>query len=384
MSPTKQIAVLFVLGAAATGVYMNWELLAKDAGSSPSNQRTANERAVGVETAPVSLRVIETIVEAVGTTRAVRSVRISPQSSGRIEEVGFRDGQIVKSNAVLLRLDSEIQRADLAEAEARLKEATSAERRSVALKRTSAVSEATVERLVAEMEIAKANRDRAAKQLQERVVRAPFAGSIGFTSVEKGSLVKEGDVIAVLDDLSSVEVEFSVPEGWFGKFKIGNPFQARAAAYKERVFRGTVVAVDTRIDDISRAFKVRGVIANDDLALPAGMFLHVSLVLDGTETISVPEEAVVVEGEKAFVFVAAKLDDSGKARVERREVMLGRRSFGYVEITEGVAVDELVVVRGVQKVRNGSLVQTAAGKRGPAKRPGPAPGSDENGPSPAS
>jgi len=380
MSLIRQVFIILVIAGVAAGGYFGWQYYeaanaAKSAGAG-GKPGAGKGGGVAVETAAATMRQIDTIAEAVGTTRAVRSVEITPLTSGRIVKVGFKAGEPVQPNAVLLQLDSDIQRADLAEAEAKLKEATSALKRSTILKRSSAVSEATFDRLVAEAEIAKADRDRAAKHLRERIVRAPFAGVIGLTSVEPGARVKDGDVIAVLDDLSSVEVEFSAPETLFGTLKIGDEVQARAAPFPGRVFTGTIAAVDTRIDDVSRAFKVRGLIANEDKALPAGMFVHVSIVLDGAEALAIPEEAVVVDGSRTFVFAVVSGKDGKSKRVQQRQVTLGRRSYGYVEVKSGIAAGEHVVVRGVQKVRDGAPVRIAgenkkAGK--PADKPAKTP-----------
>jgi len=376
MSLIRQVIIILVIAGVAAGGYYGWQYY--EAANAPKSAKGGGKpgggkgRSVTVEVAPAAMRKIDTIAEAVGTTRAVRSVEITPLSSGRVIKVGFKAGEPVQPNAVLLQLDSDIQRADLAEAEAKLKEATSALKRSTILKRSSAVSEAALDKLVAEAEIAKADRDRAAKHLRERVIRAPFAGVIGLTSVEPGARVKDGDVIAVLDDLSSVEVEFSAPETLFGTLRIGDEVQARAAPFPGRVFTGTIAAVDTRIDNVSRAFKVRGLIANEDKALPAGMFVHVSIVLDGAEALSIPEEAVVVDGSRTFVFAVVSGKDGKSKRVQQRQVSLGRRSYGFVEVKSGIAAGEAVVIRGVQKVRDGAPVQIAGeGKKSgkPAKKP---------------
>ena len=376
MSLIRQVIIILVIAGVAAGGYYGWQYY--EAANAPKSAKAGGKPGggkgggVSVEVAAATMRKIDTIAEAVGTTRAVRSVEITPLSSGRIVKVGFKAGEPVEPNAILLQLDSDIQRADLAEAEAKLKEADSALKRSAILKRSSNVSEAAFDRLVAQAEIAKADRDRAAKHLRERIVRAPFAGVIGLTTVEPGARVKDGDVIAVLDDLSSVEVEFSAPETLFGTLKIGDEVQARAAPFPGRVFTGTIAAVDTRIDDISRAFKVRGLIANEDKALPAGMFVHVSIVLDGTDALAIPEEAVVVDGSRSFVFAVVSGKDGKSKRVQQRQVSLGRRSYGFVEVKSGIAAGEEVVIRGVQKVRDGAPVQIAGqGKKSgkPADKP---------------
>ncbi|MEK9723501.1 MAG: efflux RND transporter periplasmic adaptor subunit, partial [Rhodospirillaceae bacterium] len=222
MNIIKQVAVLIVIGAIAAGGYYGWEKYGNASAGKAEGPKRKGPPVIGVEVAKAEMRKIDTIVEAVGTTRAVRSINVTPLSSGRVVEVGFKAGEPVKANDVLLRLDAEVQRANLTEAEAKLKEANSALKRSSILQRQKAVSEAALERLVAQAEIAKAERDRAAKQLRDKIVRAPFAGSIGLSNVDPGALVKEGEVIAVLDDLSSVEVEFSVPENLFGVLRIGD------------------------------------------------------------------------------------------------------------------------------------------------------------------
>ena len=168
--------------------------------------------------------------------------------------------------------------------------------------------------------------------------------------------------MAVLDDLSGVLVEFSVPEDLFGTLKPGHALKAHAASFPGREFAGTIDAIDTRIDTTSRSFKVRGFIENTDRALPAGMFMHVSIGVDESEALIVPEEAVVIDEGQPFVFALVSTKTPKLYRVEKREVLIGRRGYGYVELTHGVAPGDEVVTRGIQKVRSGTMVKKRSSK----------------------
>jgi membrane fusion protein (multidrug efflux system) len=283
-------------------------------------------------------------------------------TAGRVTSVAFKPGQNVETNAVLIRLDDEIQRADLKEAEARLEEARSAMQRATSLNLNSAVSAATVESQAATVATAEADRDRAVRRFTDRTVRAPFSGVVGFARIELGSRVKEGDVITTLDDLSAVEIEFTVPEAVYGRLQIGQRIEATASAFQQRKFSGDTDSIDSRIDPVARAVTARAVIENPDRLLPAGMFMHVSVVLDPRRALSVPETAVQVAASEHFVFVLNS-SDKGES-VSRRKVEVGQRGFGHVEILSGLEVGEEVVIRGIHRLRDGAAVKTPGGKGG--------------------
>ncbi|MBF2760471.1 MAG: efflux RND transporter periplasmic adaptor subunit [Ectothiorhodospiraceae bacterium AqS1] len=368
MSLLKQFIWLIALALLAGGGYFAWQHLidTDTAGAAGAQQmrgggpgRGGAGRAGGpaVEVESVRFSDIENIVEAVGTTRAVRAVEIAPTAAGRVREIGFRAGERIEQGELLLRLDDDIERANLEEAKARLVDARATLERARALRRTSATSESVIGNLVAELATAQANHDRAQRRLQERSVVAPFAGIVGLTELERGARVAGGETITTLDDLTSVEVSFSLPERLYGRIGPGMRIKARAGAFPERIFEGEIALIDTRIDPASRAFQSRAVIANPDLLLPAGMFMHLSIVLDRRRGLVIPEESVVVEGSQAHVFVVESVDE--RSLVRRRNVILGQRSFGEVEILDGLTEGEAVIVRGVQKVRDGRGVRIA-------------------------
>jgi membrane fusion protein (multidrug efflux system) len=318
---------------------------------------------------PVVLAVAEqrqtaTRVEAVGTTLSRRAIQIVPMASGRVEQIAFEPGQFVKAGDVLVRLDDDIQRADVAEAEAKLQETVLALQRANALRQKNAVPEATVDQLVAAQASGQAELDRARRRLADRTVRAPFAGVMGLRQVDLGARVDENSVLTTLDDRSEMEIEFSLAEAMYGQIFAGQPVVATSVAFPGRSFEGVVINIDSRVDPTSRAFKVRARLPNPDLTLPAGMFMQIAVVLDSREAIMIPEEAVIVQGNRTFVYVVA----GGKAAV--RPIRVGHRETGAVEVAEGVAAGEAVVVRGSPRLRDGAPVQVI--EEGGAAPAGPA------------
>ena len=347
------VAILAALGA---GGYYSSLLEATESASPIAKPRVAR-KPISIEASVASIQRIDRVVEAVGTTRALRSVEIAPLSAGRVVESRLSLTAEVEARSLLLALDSVIEEADVVEAEARLEEASRALQRSDSLTQSSGMSQATLDGLKAQVKITRAQLERANKRLNDRFLRAPFSGFISFSDIETGSRVKAGEVVAVLDDLSGVLVEFSVAEDLFGTLKPGHALKAHAASFPGREFVGTIDAIDTRIDTASRSFMVRGFIANTDRVLPAGMFMRVSISVNESEALIVPEEAVVIDEGQPFVFALLNTNTPELYRVEKREVSIGRRGFGYVELTHGVAPGDEVVTRGIQKVRSGAMVK---------------------------
>jgi membrane fusion protein, multidrug efflux system len=310
--------------------------------------------AVTVETAPAQAQDLSSSMEAVGTSLARQSIELVALASGRVQEIAFEPGQKVAAGDVLLMLDDEIQRADLAEAEATLNEVTLALERAVTLRAQNAVSQAALDETRSRKAVAEAELDRATRRLADRTVRAPFDGIVGLRQVDAGARIDDSTVITTLDDLSEIEIEFAVSETLYGRVELGQSVTATAAAYPARRFEGSVTSIDSRIDQAGRSFKVRASLPNEDLALPAGMYMHVTLELDSRTAVLVPETAIVPVGGKSFVYVVR----DGVA--EQREVTVGARQSGTVEISGGVEVGDIVVVSGTQRLRNGAPVTIVA------------------------
>ncbi len=305
-------------------------------------------------------------LKALGTAGANEAVEITSKSSNIVTAVRFRDGQRVQRGAVLVELDSAQARADLAAADAALTESTSLFNRSRELLSTQAVSKSQFDQIEATKKANAARVAAARARLEDTVIRAPFSGRVGLRRISVGSLINPGAVITTLDDTSVMKVDFAVPENFLSQLREGLSLTADSTAYPGRRFTGRISSVDSRIDPVSRSVTVRAEVPNPEALLKPGMFLNVEIVRDRRNALVVPEEALVPEQNKQFVFVVA--DD----KAQKREVRIGARRPGSVEILSGLVLGERVIVEGTVKVREGGAVRDLA-MLGPPGAPGSSP-----------
>jgi len=344
-----QLAIGAALLLAVVGGAVTYHQQRIDGEAAAAVRRGAS--AIPVEVAPAELGTIRERIEAVGSTLARQAVDIVALSSGRIAEIAFRPGDRVEAGTVLIRLDDQAEQAAVAEARAMLREAELALERARKLRTNNTVAQATVDELEAAYLGADARLDAVQKQLTDRTVRAPFAGVVGIRGIDIGARVDDETVLTTLDDLAEIEIEFSVPEIFFGRVRENQLVQATSTAFPGKTFAGQIATIDSRIGQVSRAFRVRAVLPNPELELPAGMFMHVSVVLEERPAVLIPEQAVLAEGGSTYAFIVAD------GRAERREVRLGQREAGTVEVLDGLAAYELVVRAGLQRLRDGAMVQ---------------------------
>jgi membrane fusion protein (multidrug efflux system) len=313
--------------------------------------------AIQVISAPAMQRRLEVGLEAIGTAGANEAVSITSKTSNIITAIRFTDGQRVTEGQVLVELDRGTAEADLAAATAAFEESRSQWNRSRELLGTQVVSKAQYEQLEATMKSNEARVAAAQSRLSDTYIRAPFAGHVGLRRVSMGALISPGTLITTLDDTNTIKVDFSVPEAQVGALKAGQTVMTRTTAYPGRQFNGRVLSVDSRVDPATRSVIVRAVVPNRDGALKPGMFLTVALSQDERPALMIPEEALVPEQARQFVYVVQ--GDS----VAKREVTLGRREPGFVEITNGVAAGDRVVIEGTLKLRDGAQVRDIEAER---------------------
>lgn len=356
----RQLLVLALITAAVAWAIASQQNAAGDAAGAGRRARPAPM----VEVEPARTARIERTVSAVGTGRARRSVQLRPVDSGRVLDIDFASGDLVEQGAALVTLDKATELAALAEAEAGIEEARAAYARAEALQKQGRVTGQSFERARADLLRAEARIGRARADLEDRVITAPFAGLVGLTDLTEGALIGRDTIIATLEDLSVLRVEFRAPERFFADVDIGAAVRVETTIHPGKTFDGIVVAVDRRVDETSRAFRVRAEIPNPDLLLPSGLFLRVTLVFDARDGVAVPEQAVTVEGDGAYVYVVGE-----DRKAERRAITVGRRKDGLAEAVDGLAPGENVITRGIQKVSDGTVVRLPgdappAGKRG--------------------
>lgn len=352
MSLSRQLFIIMLL-AAGVGGYVYYDRAVAPAGeaAAPEQRASRDDNPIPVDVATVARRPMRRAIEAVGTTKAARSVDIVPLASGRVIELNIPASGNVRAGDILARLDDDIQRADLTEAEANLVEKKQALKRAATLRNRNTVAEATLEQLRAAKATATARVDRARRRLADRTVKAPFDGIVGLTSVDVGARIDDKTVLTTIDDLRDIEIEFTAPETLFGAIAPGMVVEARAAAFADKMFTGRIAAIDNRIDPISRAFKVRARLPNGDHLLPSGMFMFLSITLSRNEVLVAPDEAIIAEGAQNHVF---RIIDGQAKRIP---IATGERHDGLVEIAKGLGSGDIIVIRGHQRLRDGAAVQ---------------------------
>ena len=318
---------------------------------------------VQVVTAAARVQPLQVGIEAIGTAIANESVNITSKTSNIVTGIHFSDGQAVRAGQVMVQLDNAQARADLAAATADYTESAAQYNRSRDLIATQAVSQSQYDQLQATMKANEARVAAAQARLSDTVIKAPFTGRVGLRRVSMGTLISPGTVITTLDDTRSIKVDFSVPDLNVANLHAGQTIVARTAAYAGTDFKGRVSSVDSRIDPTTRSVTVRAMVPNEDGRLKPGMFLTVILAKENRQALVVPEEALVPEQSRQFVYrvrvgVASKV-----------EVQLGRREPGRVEIVSGLVDGDRVVTEGTLKLRDGVPVREEAPAASVAKAP---------------
>jgi membrane fusion protein (multidrug efflux system) len=302
--------------------------------------------------APATVVSFPITVEALGTARANEAVEIRPQFSERVTVIHFEEGQHVEAGAVLLELDATRARADVAAARATLIESEAQLRRAAQLREARSLAQAEYDARLARRDSARAALAVVESVLADTQVRAPFEGRVGLRRVSPGSLVTPDTTITTLDDTDPIKLDFDVPETALAHLAAGAPISAHSAAWPDAVFTGEVASVDTRVDPVSRTVTARALVPNPGGRLRPGMFLRVTLLREEAQALVVPEQAIVPEQSRQFVFVV-----DGDGRVDKREVRTGRRRPSQVEVLSGLEPGERVVAEGTQRVRPGGTVE---------------------------
>lgn len=293
-------------------------------------------------------------IEAVGTARANEQVTLSAPVTQRIERINFTDGGFVSRGQVIAVLAQGQQNAQLADARARAREAEQQLTRLSQLKDRGFATNASVDSQVAAAASARAQAAEAMASIGDRIIRAPFSGYASLRTVSAGAVVQAGTEIATISDISQIKLDFAVPETMLSAIAVGQPIAARAAAFPDQPFRGTIATIDPVVDPATRSVMVRAILPNRDLALKPGMLLSVAIEAQARTTAAVPELAVVGQGADRFVFLIG--DDNV---VKRVPVKVGIRDHGMIEIVDGLKLGQKIVGEGVVKVADGSKVRTA-------------------------
>lgn len=310
--------------------------------------------AVAVETAVAEERDVTPTLEAVGSLRANEDVVLRPEISGRVVAIRFTEGQRVARGAPLVVLDGSVYRAELDKARVNLDLARRNHERARELVekklgsvRDEDVAEAALRSAEAELALAKARLDKA-------TITAPFAGMVGLREVSPGDYVAAGQDLVRIVDLDIMKVDFLLPESALPLVGEADTIKVLPDALPGESFDGQVYAMEPAVTETSRSLTLRARIANSGARLKPGMFARVQLKAShAMRGVVVPETAIVPGAERPAVFRV------NAGRAEHVPVSVGERGPGWVQVTDGLAAGEVVVVAGQEKLRDGALVETA-------------------------
>jgi membrane fusion protein (multidrug efflux system) len=320
-------------------------------------------RGQAVSEAVVAPREFSDRIRVLGVARGRRSVNITSSTSELITRVMFTDGQRVAAGTPLVQLQAREEDAAIAEARAQVARAQTQYERYKTLNERGFASAAMVEQYETELESARASLAAAQARAGDRTIRAPFAGVLGLSTVTPGTLVNPGAVIATLDDIDVVRVDFPIPERYLAVLRPGTAITATIDAYGDEVFTGRIALIDTRVNEATRSVTARAEIANPGARIRPGMAVRVAVQQGLRQGIAVPEAAVQYEGDGAFVYRIANGERGTTA--QRVVVETGAVEGGFVEILSGLTNGDRVVGSGLNRIQPNAPVRVAgAGGRG--------------------
>lgn len=296
-------------------------------------------------------------VEALGTLRATESVTLTASVTDTVSAIHFDDGDRVASGQVLVEMTSAEEDAQLEEARALKDEAYRQYRRVQSLAAQGTAAKSLLDERRREWETARARLVAIESRLADRLIRAPFAGVVGLRDLSIGTLVEPGDPITTLDDDSVMKLEFEVPSTYLASLRPGLAITATARAFPGRAFEGEVKALGSRVDPATRSIRVRAVIPNPERALKPGLLMQLELLSNPRDALVIPEEALMPLGDRQFVLL---VDAANANTVIRREISIGGRRPGEVEVLAGLAAGDRVISHGTLKVKPGQQVTIAA------------------------
>lgn len=326
--------------------------------------QTVSEAVIGARSFTDEIRVL-------GVARGRRSVNITSSTSELITRVLFTDGQRVAAGAPLVELQAREEDAGIIEARAQVAQAQRQYDRYKTLADRGIAPRVTAEDAETALATARASLNAAQARRGDRLIRAPFAGVLGLSSVTAGTLVNPGGIITTLDDIDTVRVDFPVPERYLGVLRTGTPITATIDAYSDEAFSGRIALIDTRVNEQTRAVTARAEIPNPGARIRPGMAVRVAVQQGQRNAPAAPEAAVQYEGDGAFVYRIAKGDKGSTA--QRVEVETGSVEGGFVEIVSGLNVGDRIVGSGLNRIQPGAPISVAGGQAATAARPAAAP-----------
>ncbi|BET68986.1 efflux RND transporter periplasmic adaptor subunit [Opitutales bacterium ASA1] len=302
----------------------------------------------------------ESTLTAVGSVVAYQGVTVAAEAEGVVREIAFEAGSHVEAGEVLVRIDSDVEEAQLRAIEASVELAETNVKRSRDLFANRTISRAELDAAEATLKQAAAQADNVRALIAKKAVRAPFAGRVGIRTISLGQFVNKGEALVSLQALDPVFVDFSLPQQTLTR--IGTDLEVRVASdvFPEETLVGRLSAINPAIDSVTRNFKLQATFENESGRLVPGMFVNVAVVLpERRDVLYIPQTAVLYApyGDSVFVVEEGR-DANGENRLTVRQqfVRTGEKRGDFVVVTSGLEVGQRIASTGVFKLRNGSTI----------------------------
>ncbi|GAB4222858.1 MAG: efflux RND transporter periplasmic adaptor subunit [Gammaproteobacteria bacterium] len=299
----------------------------------------------------VQIRKFADIVEALGTLRANETVNLTASVTEIITQIHFDDNQRVNKGDILVEMTSDEEHAQLNEAMSTVEEAQKQYERIRNLTAQEVATESLLDERLRDLQTAKARLKAIESRIRDRLIRAPFSGIVGLRNISPGTLIEPGQTITTLDDDSIMKLDFTVPAIYLNQLQTGIAIIARTPAFPQQDFKGTVSHIDSRVDPVTRSITIRAQIPNPNYLLRPGLLMTVNLLINQRQGLALPEQALIPRGKNFFVYLLTP-EDKQRAKVTEQQVHIGTRQPGWVEITKGLKLNQLVVTQGSLKLRN--------------------------------
>ncbi|MBM6594816.1 efflux RND transporter periplasmic adaptor subunit [Microvirga pudoricolor] len=316
--------------------------------------------AQAVTSAKVEAKTWNPGIAAVGTARAANGVDLAVETAGVVKAINFKPNQQVKQGDVLIQLDDSVERAELQDVTANVKLAESAFERAKTLTNRGYGTEASYDEVVARLATARSRQARLEATINQKNLKAPFSGVVGISLIDIGQYLTPGTKVATFQDLSSMKVDFSVPELQAELIKLGQAVRV-GISESNLPLTGKIIGKNPRVDPATRLVSMQAVIEdNKDNAITPGQFLHVRVIMpEEPNIVTVPQTAVITSLYGDYVYTIEQDEKDGKTRDVVRQVFVksGRREGPNIEIKSGINPGQTVVASGQNKLQAGAAVK---------------------------
>jgi membrane fusion protein (multidrug efflux system) len=296
----------------------------------------------------------EDTLVAVGSLQAVQGVTLAAELGGTVVEIAVENGAPVKKDDVLVRLDTSVEKAQLAAAEANLQLAHLQLDRSKNLLGQNTISQSEFDSSDATAKAAAAEVAYVRAQIAKKTLRAPFAGRVGIRMINLGQTLSAGALVIPLQALNPIFIDFTLPQQRLSQVAPGQTLRVKLDGI-DAAFEGKVTAINPEVDAATRNVRVQGTLANPAEQLRPGMFAEVTLVLPATrKVVAVPATAVIYAPFGDSVYIVEEKE--GRTVARQQFVRLGAARGDFIAIADGLAAGARVVSAGAFKLQNGAAI----------------------------